>query len=116
MLKKLKLLFGISLAILVSYAIFLTIRYDNIPDKIVIKRYGEYINYGNKILLFLPVFINAIVLLFIWRVIKYPKKMIKLADTANEEAYNKMQLIIVLFSIVFTIISTYILFSDTVFN
>lgn len=116
MIKKLKLLFSVSVVILVSYVIFLAIRYANIPDKIAIKRYGEHINYGDKMLLFLPVFINAIVLLFIWRVIKYPKKMIKLADTANEEAYNNMQLIIVLFSIVFTIISTYLLFSDTVFN
>lgn len=116
MLKKLILLFSISVAILVSYIIFLTIRYANIPDRIVIKRYGDHINYGDKILLFLPVFINAIILLFIWLVIKYPKKMIKLPDTANEKAYNNMQLIIVLFSIVFTLISTYILFSDTVFN
>lgn len=114
--KKIVLLYNVSLIVLLSYIIFLLFRYDNIPDTIIIHRKGENFSYGSKLFLFLPIIINILFLIFIWFVIKYPKKMIKLSDKSGDESYEKMQLIIVSISTIVTIIYTYILFSDVVYN
>ncbi len=116
MFKNIKLLFGISIVILISYLLFLIYKYDSIPNEIVIKRIGNKVYYGNKGFLFLPIFMNICFLLIVWLVIKNPKKMIKLSETADENSYKNMQFIIVLVSTVATIIYTYFLFSDTIYK
>jgi hypothetical protein len=107
MFKKVKLLFSISIAILISYILFLAYRYDSIPNEIVIKRIGNNVHYGNKMFLFLAIFMNVCFLILTWFVIKNPKKMIKLSETADENSYNNMQFIIVLVSTISTILYTY---------
>lgn len=116
MFKKIKFIYSIAVLVFNSYIIFLLYRYNNIPKNIPIHKLGNSISYGNKLYLFLPILINAIFLLLAWFVIKNPKKMIKLSNMADDKAYEKMQFIIVLIVTLATIIYTYLLFSDVIYN
>lgn len=115
MYQRLKLLFSISVIILISYVFLLSYKYAGLPERILIKNLKNQIDYGDKILLFLPIIINVIILLLVWRAIKHLRKMIKLDNTAGEKDYIKIQFTIVVASVIFTLISTYILFFETVF-
>ena len=114
--KKIAFLYSISLIVLLSYIIFLLYKYDSISTTIVIHRYGKNVSYGSKLFLFLPIIINMFFVTLVWFVIKYPKRMIKLPNNSDDASYERMQLIIVIISTIATIIYTYILFSDVIYN
>lgn len=115
-----KLLFCVPFLIIVCYTIYLLGKYDSIPEIIPIHGYGENADgFGSKRLLFLPLPLNVLILLFIWACIRNPGKF-KYSFDVKEESKARvnfnMQLTMVIIGIFVTIITTCLLFADVVYK
>lgn len=114
MCKMTKIIFIISILIVVSYSVFLTAKYPKIPEIIPIHRLGNEVSYGPKKYLYIPIMINLLFLLVVGIMINSPKKWIKI--NSAEITYESISLIIVCISLIFTIVMCLVLFSNVVYK
>ncbi|AWG26249.1 DUF1648 domain-containing protein [Flavobacterium kingsejongi] len=107
--KKITLLYSCSVLILVAYTLLLIFNYAILPETIAIHRdiSGTIDGYGNKTYVWLTVVLNLALLLFIYYIIRNPKYTnfpMALTPENKAIAFYKMQLFLVLISILFSII------------
>ncbi|QIY92010.1 DUF1648 domain-containing protein [Chryseobacterium gallinarum] len=115
-----KLLFCIPIAVLLCYTVYLCTVYGSVPETIPIHSYGNNPdNYGHKIFLFLPVLLNIVVLILVWRIISRPDKIkftFEISANDRTKVYHTTQLALVIIAIFVTIMMGPLSFSDVVYK
>ncbi|KAA0127901.1 DUF1648 domain-containing protein [Chryseobacterium sp. SN22] len=104
-----KIIFGISVFLLVTYSIVLLMKYPSVPETIPIHySEGGPDGFGNKIFLWLDVSVNALLLVFIGWTIYFPQKMFSKNDdyleTSPETAIKNRQIVLSAVSVIVTLI------------
>ncbi|MBT0551722.1 hypothetical protein [Riemerella anatipestifer] len=98
--KKIKLFYLLPIGIVTLYTFFLLYKFENIPDTIPIYGYGDKAKFGKKILIWLPVALNYLILIFIGVLIKNPNKLNLPIEINNKE---KVQIILIIVSTIISI-------------
>ncbi|ATN06911.1 hypothetical protein CRN76_16625 [Chryseobacterium indologenes] len=118
--KYIKILFAVPFVIITCYLLYLCSVYKSVPDTIPIHSFGNNKDsYGSKLFLFLPIFLNLIILLFIWRIIRRPDKIkftFEIKETEYGKVYHTTQLAMVILAIFVTVMMGPLSFADVVFN
>ncbi|NIF07688.1 hypothetical protein F3J23_19875 [Chryseobacterium sp. Tr-659] len=118
--KHIKLLFCIPFIIIICYSVYLCTVYSSVPDIIPIHSFGNVKdNYGNKIFLVLPILLNLVILVIIWRIIRRPDKIkftFEINENDREKTYHTTQLALVIIAIFITIMMGPLSFSDVVYK
>jgi hypothetical protein len=118
--KHIKLLFSIPFVIIICYSAYLCTVYGSVPDMIPIHSYGNNKDsYGSKIFLFLPILLNLVALILIWRIIRRPDKIrftFEIKEEDREKVYHTTQLAMVILAIFVTILMGPLSFSDVVYK
>ncbi|CAA7387623.1 hypothetical protein [Chryseobacterium fistulae] len=116
--KKIKLLLYVPFIMILCYSVLLLRRYNSFSKLLAIHEYSNKIDsFGNIILLLLPIVLNLFFVIFVWRLIKSPDKLIAnyIVRVENEpKLYYNVQLTLVVLSIFFTVITTILLFAGFV--
>ncbi len=104
-----KIIFGISVMLLLVYSGVLLIKYPSAPEIIPIHYSAEGPDgFGNKILLWLGVAFNALLLVFIGFILFFPQKMfVKKNDyleSSPEKAIKNRQIFLSVVSVIVTLI------------
>jgi hypothetical protein len=105
-----KIVFGFSVLLLLSYIIFLTVKFPSIQETIPIHYSSDGADgFGSKIFLWLEAGINAILLIFIGLIIFYPKKAFKkiepgYLESSAETAIKNRQIFLSVLSVIITLI------------
>jgi len=104
-----KFFFGLSLLLLVSYSIFLGIKFPSIKEIIPIHYSGKDPDgFGSKIFLWLEIGLNAILLFLIGLIIFYPQKAFGKGDDyledSRENAIKNRQIFLSVLSLIITLI------------
>lgn len=107
-LKKIKLFYLLPIGIVTLYTFYLLYNFEKIPNIVPIYGYGDNAKFGKKIFMFFPVLLNYLILIFIWFLIKNPRKLnlsVKIDDNKYKEGfYVKIQIALIVLSTIFSII------------
>ncbi|WP_294263869.1 hypothetical protein [uncultured Chryseobacterium sp.] len=104
-----KIIFGISVLLLLMYSAVLLMEYPSVLETISIHYSAEGADgFGNKIFLWLGVAVNALLLVFIGWIIWLPQKMFSKNDdyleTSPEKAIKNRQIFLSVVSVIVTLI------------
>lgn len=107
--KSYKIIFGISVLLLLIYCILLSVEYPSVQETIPIHYSAEGADgFGNKISLWLSVAVNAAILVFIGLIIFFPQKMFRknenYLETSMEKAIKNRQIFLSALSVMVTLI------------
>ncbi|MCJ8154489.1 DUF1648 domain-containing protein [Chryseobacterium sp. SSA4.19] len=102
-------IFGISVVLIFSYAVFLGIKFPSVPETIPIHYSSEGADgFGNKIFLWFEAGINAFILCIIGFLIFYPQKMVRKDDhyleSSAETAVKNRQVFLSVLSLIVTLL------------
>lgn len=115
-----KVLFVVPFAITICYFVYLCTVYSSVPEVIPIHSFGNNKDsYGNKIFLFLPIILNIIALMLIWRIIRRPDKIkftFEIKEAEQEKIYHTTQLALVVFAIFISVMMGPLSFADVIFK
>lgn len=103
--KKVKILYLIPIGIVVLYTFYLLYKFENIPDLIRIYGYGDKAKFGKKILMFVPILLNALILIWIGFLMKNPKNLnLPIKNDDNKELDTKIQISLIVLSTIISVI------------
>nr|WP_315027278.1 DUF1648 domain-containing protein [uncultured Chryseobacterium sp.] len=118
--KHIKILFALPFVIMICYFAYLCTVYHSIPEIIPIHSFGNNKDsYGSKVFLFIPLILNFIILILIWRIIRRPDKIkftFEIKETEREKVYHTTQLALVILAIFITIMMGPLSFYDVVYK
>lgn len=102
-------IFSLSILVLLSYSLFLGIKFLSVPETVPVHYSSEGPDgFGNKMFLWLEIGINTILLFFIGLIVFYPQKMFGKDDNylefSNEIAVKNRQIFLSVLSLTVTLL------------
>lgn len=104
-----KIIFGISILLLLMYSAVLLIEYPSVPETIPIHYSAEGPDgFGNKIFLWLGMAFNTLLLIFIGLILFFPQKMLSknsdYLESSPEKAIKNRHIFLSVVSVIITLI------------